>query len=312
MLGVAGLVEERAPVVGAAHRLDDEDDAAGNLDRRTERARALLRALLDVELDVLLRLQVDPHVAERRLERGQHLRHRELRIPLGRAEGADHVPALRFVEADAGARPEEPVGGLLEDLLRRVEQRAALVGELVEAEAEAPVEVGVVRRVELLDAFLCKVDALGVERVQMLLGQLDADPVDLLPLVAVGLVRHRRPQHPEGDRLAVDRCLQARLEARDLLRLVAGEVAQVALGREAPELADSPVAVCGLAERLRLLQPGELGVAVVDRRQLELFLVARVVEVELLVELRDEPVGPLAEVVEVGGGQRGGCARQGP
>ena len=84
MLGVAGLVEEGAPVVGAAHRLDDEDDAAGHLDRRAERARALLRALLDVQLDVLLRPEVDAQVGERRLERGQHPLLRELGIPLGR------------------------------------------------------------------------------------------------------------------------------------------------------------------------------------------------------------------------------------
>src|SRR6188768_2232310 len=67
VLRVAGLVEQRAPVVGAAHRLDDEDDPPRDLDRRAERPRAFLRALLDVELDVLLRAQVDAHVAERRL-----------------------------------------------------------------------------------------------------------------------------------------------------------------------------------------------------------------------------------------------------
>ena len=54
VLGVACLVEERAPVVGSAHRLDDEHDAAGHLDRRAEGARRLQRAALDVELDVLL------------------------------------------------------------------------------------------------------------------------------------------------------------------------------------------------------------------------------------------------------------------
>ena len=74
---------------------------------------------------------------------GSHSGARKVRITSQRS---------RLVEADPDARPEEPVGGLLEDLLRRVEQRAALVGELVEAEAEAPVEVGVVRSAELLDA----------------------------------------------------------------------------------------------------------------------------------------------------------------
>ena len=136
MLRVAGLVEERAPVVRAAHRLDDEDHAPGDLDRRAERAGALLRPLLDVELDVLLRAEVDAHVGERRLERGQHLLRRELRIPLGRAEGADHVPAPRLVEPDPDSVAEELVRRLLEELLRRVEERAALVGEIVEPEPE--------------------------------------------------------------------------------------------------------------------------------------------------------------------------------
>ncbi len=53
----------------------------------------------------------------------------------------------------------------------------------------------------------------------------------------------------------------------------------------------------------------ELGVPVVDRLQLELLLDAGVVEVVLLVELGDEPIGALAEAIEVGGGERGGCAR---
>ena len=65
VLGVAGLVEERAPVVGAADRLDDEHDAVRDLDRRAERARRLLLPLLDVELDVLLLVDVDAEVRQR-------------------------------------------------------------------------------------------------------------------------------------------------------------------------------------------------------------------------------------------------------
>ena len=45
---------------------------------------------------------------------------------------------------------------------------------------------------------------------------------------------------------------------------------------------------------------GELGG---DRRELEPLLVARVVKVVLLVELRDEAVGPVAEAVEVRRGE---------
>ncbi len=310
MLRVAGLVEEGAPVVCAAHRLDDEDDSARDLDRGAERARALLRALLDVQLDVLLGLEVDAEVGQRRLEGGQHLLLRELRVPLRRAERADHVPALRLVQADAGARPEELVGRLLEDLLRRVEEPAALVGQLVEAEPEAAIEVGVVRRLELLDALADDVHALDVERVEVLLGQLDADPVDLLALVAVRLVGHRRPQHPERDRLSVDLGLQGRLELGRLLGLLARQLAQISLGGEAPELADPTVSVRRPAESLRLLELRQLGVALVDRSELQLLLEPRVVEVELLVQLGDEAVGPVAEAVQVGLRERGGCARQ--
>jgi hypothetical protein len=45
-------------------------------------------------------------------------------------------------------------------------------------------------------------------------------------------------------------------------------------------------------------------VALVDRRQVERLLVARVVEVVLLVELGDEAVGLLAEGVEFRGRER--------
>jgi hypothetical protein len=143
----------------------------------------------------------------------------------------------------------------------------------------------------------------------VLLGELRADPVDALASVALRLVGHRRPQHPERDRLAVDLGLEGRLELGGLLGLLARQLAEVALGGEAPQLADSAVAVRRLPERLGLLDLGQLGVALVDRRQFELLLEAGVVEVELLVELGDEPVGPVAEAVEVGLGEGGGCGQ---
>ena len=59
VLGVAGLVEERAPVVGAARGLDHEHHLVRHLDRHAERARILQRAVLDVEDDVLLSVEVD-------------------------------------------------------------------------------------------------------------------------------------------------------------------------------------------------------------------------------------------------------------
>ena len=52
----------------------------------------------------------------------------------------------RLVERDADALPEQPVDAVLEHPLGVVEELPALVGELVEAEAEAAVEVDVVGR----------------------------------------------------------------------------------------------------------------------------------------------------------------------
>src|SRR6266545_4126963 len=279
---MTGFVEESAPVVGPAHRLDDEHDAAGHLDGSAEGARALLRALLEVDLDVLLRPEVDPEIGERGLERGHHPVRRELRVPFGGAERANHVPALGLAEADADTRAEEPVHRLLEQLLRRVENSAALVGELFEAKAEAAIELGVVRRLELLDALGDDSHAVRVERVQVLLGQLDPDLVEELAPVAVGLVRDRGPQHAERNGVAVDRRLEARLEGRDPLGVLSRQLAEVALHREAPELADSAVAVDRAADCLCLLEVGE------------------------------ETVGSVSKAVELGGGQRGGSARHGP
>jgi hypothetical protein len=48
---------------------------------------------------------------------------------------------------------------------------------------------------------------------------------------------------------------------------------------------------------------GQVGVALEDRSELEFLLVARVVEVVLLVELRDEAIGSVAKAVEVRRGE---------
>ena len=145
VLGVAGLVEEGAPVVRSALRLDHEDDAAGNLDRDAERARRLVRPLLEVELDVLLPVQVDAEVGQRRLERGQHPVLRERVVPGDTAPDARDIPPLDLAETEADAGAEGAVAGLLPHPLRRVEEVAALLGQAVEVEAEAAVELGVVR-----------------------------------------------------------------------------------------------------------------------------------------------------------------------
>jgi hypothetical protein len=152
-----------------------------------------------------------------------------------------------------------------------------------------------------------QVDAFEVDRVQVLLGQLDPDAVELFTFGAVRLVRDGRAQQAVADLLAVDFGLEAGLELGNLLAVLASEVAEVALRREAPELADTPVAVDRLADRFRLAERGQVGIALVDRLELERVFVAGVVEVVLLVELGDEAVGALAEAVQISGGGRGGC-----
>ena len=92
--------------------------------------------------------------------------------------------------------------------------------------------------------------------------------------------------------------LELRLQLRDLLGVLARELAEVALAAEAEEL-QVLAAVDRLAEPLDRLEVGQIGVALVDRAQLEVGLQARVVEVVLLVELGDEAVGAGAVAVEL-------------
>ncbi|TML17760.1 MAG: hypothetical protein E6G33_02205 [Actinobacteria bacterium] len=83
---MATLMEERSPVVGAADRLDHEDNAVGDFDRCAECTGALVGPLVEIEGDVLLRAEVDAQILERALERSDHSVGREHRIPLGRPE----------------------------------------------------------------------------------------------------------------------------------------------------------------------------------------------------------------------------------
>src|SRR6476469_10456001 len=117
MLGVASFVEERAPVVRAALRLHDEDDPPGDLDRHAERARRLVRAILEVELDVALRTQVDAEIAERRLECREHPVARERRVPRHAAPGPRDVPAFHLVKAEPDVVAKEAVAGVLPETL---------------------------------------------------------------------------------------------------------------------------------------------------------------------------------------------------
>ena len=299
VLGVAGLVEERVPVVRPALRLDHEHHLAGDLDRRAERSRALRRPLLDVEVDVLLRVEVDPEVRERAAERRQHPVGGERLVPARAAEEATDVVALGVGEADADALAQHAVHRFLVQALGRVEEGAALAREPFEVVLEAvAVEVEVGGRAELGDGALGRVHRVEVERVQVLLGQLVAGLLEPRARVAVGGVRDRRRQHPVAHRLALVLDLELRLELRDLLGVLPRQLAEVALAAEAEEL-QVLLALHRLAEALDRLEVGQVGVALVDRAQLEVRLQAGVVEVVLLVELGDEPVGAGAVAVEL-------------
>ena len=305
VLGVARLVEQRPPVLRPADGLDHEHDAVRHLDRRAERARRLGRPLLEVELDVALAAQVDAEIAERLVERRQHLVRREGRVPLRRPERARDVPALHLVEAEPDARAEEAVGGVLEYALGRVEELSALVRETVEVELEALVQIEVRLGAELAHAALRALDRVQRDRVQVLLRQAVAHLLDPAALVAVLLVGDRRPQHPERDLLAVDLRLQLRLEAGGALGVLAGQRREEALAGEFPELAHARAAVDRGADPLRLLDVGQVGVALVDRLEVEIILQAGKVEVVLLHLLSDEMVGALAVGVELTFGRRG-------
>ena len=191
--------------------------------------------------------------------------------------------------------------------LRVGEDGAALVGEIVELEAEAAVELDGVGRAEVLDRLERDGHPLAVHGVQVLLGELVPRLLERPPLVAVGLVRHRRAQHAEADGVAVHGRLELRLERGDLLGMLLREVPEVLGTAEVPQLADRAIAVRRRAERVRILERRQLGIAVVDVRDLERVLVPGVVHVPLVHQLREEPVGLSADRFELGLGQR--CVR---
>ena len=269
-------------------------DAARHLDRRAERARRLLRPLLDVELDVLLRAQVDPEVGERRLERRQHRVGREAPSPTrGARKRRATSQRSRLVEPDAEPRAEEPVGARPRTAARssrgssrhwsarlvEVGSRSARRGPGSSARrARARASRPIARRLE-------------VDRVQVLVGERRC---------AARSSRSRRPrsgsfaidgaEHPVGDLLAVDARLELGLELGDALGVLAGQVAEVALAGEAPELAVA-AAPSRRPSDCAVSSARQIGVALVDRLELERLLEAGEVEVVLLVELGDEAVG---------------------
>ena len=69
VLGVPGLVQQRAVVVLAAVRQHDEVDLVRDAHRRAEGARRLELADLGVEVHVGLRVEVDAHAGQRAAQR---------------------------------------------------------------------------------------------------------------------------------------------------------------------------------------------------------------------------------------------------
>ncbi len=239
MLGVAGLVKEGMPVVCPTDRLDDEDDAVRYLDRGAERPWALVRALLEIERDVVLRSQVDAEIGEGGLEGRQHPVAREHRIPLGCSKEPWQVVSLGLSEGDAYARAKELVRVRLVQPLGRVEECATLLGEVVERRRgkRLSVELEIRRKAEVASTLLHDLGRFEMQRIHPLVEDLVGAGVELTALVAVGLVRNRRPHHPEGNPLSVQLDLQLGLELGEALCVFARQIAEVPLAREAPELA---------------------------------------------------------------------------
>ena len=274
MLGVSAFVEECAPVVGAADRLDDEHDAVGHLDRRAKGAWALVWPLLEVERHVLLRAQVDPQILEGALERRDHLVGREHRIPLGGAEETRHVPTLCLGERDADAGAEKLVGPVLVELFRRVEERAALHREVVQCRGRQrlPVQLEVVVELEVARSALHRLGSVQMERVHVLVEKIVRALVEHATLVSVRFVRKGRADHPVRNLLAVHRHSELRFQLGELFGVITGELAEIALAGEPPKLPYACPPVHGQADGLDLVELGQVLVALVDRRQVKSFL----------------------------------------
>ena len=248
-------------------------------------------------MDVRLRAKIDAETVERGLEGGHHRVVRVDLVELGCAEESRDVPRACIGEPDSEACAEETVTLRLPERLGLVEKLATLGLQLVEAEAEPLVELVRVRRAELEDGIAIDRVRLQIHGVQVLVEQTDALRLESPATVAVGLVRDRPAEHPVRDLLAVDRRLEGCLDRGRARLVLAGQVAEEALACEAPELGRRP------GETLRGVETRELLVPLVDRLDVERFLQPCVVEVELLVQLGDEPVSIIAQGVELTAGR---------
>src|SRR5262249_62362867 len=134
----------------------------------------------------------------------QHLVLRECGVPLSAAERPREVPPLHLAEPEPDAGTEEAVARVLPQRLGRIEEPPALVGEVVEREAEAAVQLGVVRRAEPLGLAVHDLVLAEVEDV-VLLGRLVACLLEPLPDRAIRLVPDPRPEVAVRDLLVAAR-----------------------------------------------------------------------------------------------------------
>ena len=226
----------------------------------------LLLALLDVELDVLLRVQVDAEVGQRCLERRHHPVAGERGIPRRRAEqpgrcrtaGPRRDPRRRARGRAGRRRP--PTSARWRRGTPGTARPSGRAGS--RSRRCSSVYVGAP------SARTASADDLGrleLEGEEVLLGQRVARMLEALTLGAVGLVRDRRPDHPVRDLLAVDRRRQPGLEPGGLLVVLTGQVPEIAVAGELPELAGPAVAVDGRADPVGLVEARQLAVPLVDR-----------------------------------------------
>ena len=127
----------------------------------------------------------------------------------------------------------------------------------------------------------------------MLLEQPQPCRLEPLALVAVGLVRHHHAQHPVGVGLAVHGCLELGLDLRHARLVLSRQVAEETFAGEPPQLDR------GVFHPLRGIEPRQLLVALVDLLDVERVLQAREMEVVLLVDVGDEPVGLVPECIDL-------------
>ena len=278
MLGVPGLVKQRAVVVLPALWQHDQQDAAGDADRCAERARPLAGAGLDVELHVALGIQVDAEAEKRRAQGRKRPLGGERGVELRRAPEPAEVGRSRI-----GERHPHPASQLCIDVaaievVRRGQEPARVLVQGRRGEAEPLVQLQHRRGLQVVDEVAAADGDLLVEGIQPLRGDVAAGGVQPQPALAVGLVDQARAHLAVGHLGAVHRDDECRLGVGHLLAQVLDAVPHVGLAGEAVELGRG----VACRERSGLRKRGQVGVALVHRRDLEGGLVPGRVQVVLL------------------------------